>query len=336
MFNDISCDRYDNKDECLKNTEFVKTSAKRFGIGQWSFIGPGSERKWYPSGNSPQGASDHVAEDMLLKFEGSGHPIFRSATPLSRGKLKSKKKGRCPYTSVLIKIQLIQFVALCFLSINSASTEQWQLYAMNMKATQTARSNPLYWWVNQLFLEKSKQKLIFMMNPETTKSFYSNMFNKLNRFHQKTEWINSVRKQDLCVLSKLDNISWQEMLVNFSKQWLVANTPFHEMTKLLNQKGGSEETRELDLSWKSRQAFQHFKYGIEVRIESVNKDKSHSWVRPVERSNAWSILLKTIQKILQIHKKRKVYQQAQVWLQPGQKQKQNLNLGNTLARQLYH
>ena len=56
MFNDISGDRYDNKDECLKNAEFVKTFAKRFGIGQWSFIGPGSEKKWYPSENSPQGA----------------------------------------------------------------------------------------------------------------------------------------------------------------------------------------------------------------------------------------------------------------------------------------
>ena len=35
MFNDISCDSYDNKDECLKNAEFVKTFAKRFGIGHW-------------------------------------------------------------------------------------------------------------------------------------------------------------------------------------------------------------------------------------------------------------------------------------------------------------
>ena len=32
MFNDISFDRYDNKDEWLKNAEFVKTFAKRFGI----------------------------------------------------------------------------------------------------------------------------------------------------------------------------------------------------------------------------------------------------------------------------------------------------------------
>ena len=26
-------------------------------------------------------------------------------------------------------------------------------------------------------------------------------------------------------------------------------------------------------------SFQHFKYGIEIRIESVNEDNSHSWVR---------------------------------------------------------
>ena len=30
--------------------------AKKFGIGQWSFIGPGSEKKWYSmEENSPQG-----------------------------------------------------------------------------------------------------------------------------------------------------------------------------------------------------------------------------------------------------------------------------------------
>ena len=45
MFNDISCDRKGNKDECLRNANIVKTFAGRFGIGQWSFIGPGSEKK---------------------------------------------------------------------------------------------------------------------------------------------------------------------------------------------------------------------------------------------------------------------------------------------------
>ena len=68
--------------------------AGRSGIGQWSLIGPGSEIKWYPSENSPQGAWDHVAEEMLLKFAESGHPIFRATTPVSRGQLKSKGRGR--------------------------------------------------------------------------------------------------------------------------------------------------------------------------------------------------------------------------------------------------
>ena len=94
MFNDISCDRKDNKDECLRNAESVKALARRFGIGQWSFIGPGSEKKWYSSENSPQGAWDNIAEKMLLEFAESGHPVFRATTPLSRSTLKSKGRGK--------------------------------------------------------------------------------------------------------------------------------------------------------------------------------------------------------------------------------------------------
>ena len=94
MFNDISCDRKGNKEECLANARVITILARKFGIGQWSFIGPGSEKKWYPSENSPQGAWDHVADEMLLLFAESGHPIFRSTTPLPRGQLKSKGKGK--------------------------------------------------------------------------------------------------------------------------------------------------------------------------------------------------------------------------------------------------
>ena len=94
MFNDISCDRKGNKDECLANAGVVKVLARRFGIGQWSFIGPGSEKKWYSSENSPQGAWDNIAEQMLLEFAESGHPTFRATTPLSRGQLKSKGRGK--------------------------------------------------------------------------------------------------------------------------------------------------------------------------------------------------------------------------------------------------
>ena len=44
MFNDISCGTEDNEEECLENAKLVSLYARRFGKGQWSYIGPGSEK----------------------------------------------------------------------------------------------------------------------------------------------------------------------------------------------------------------------------------------------------------------------------------------------------
>ena len=94
MFNDISCDGKGNEEEYLANSKVVSILAKKFGIGQWSFIGPGSEKKWYSMEEKrPQGAWDHIADKMLLEFAESGCPIFRATTPLSRGNLNSKGHG---------------------------------------------------------------------------------------------------------------------------------------------------------------------------------------------------------------------------------------------------
>ena len=44
--------------------------------------------------NSPQGEWDTMAEKMMLEFGESGHPVFRATSPLSRGQLKSKSRGK--------------------------------------------------------------------------------------------------------------------------------------------------------------------------------------------------------------------------------------------------
>ena len=95
MFNDISCGTKDNEKECLARAKVVSLCAKKFGIGQWSFIGPGSEKKWYSmEEDSPQGIWDHIAEKMLVEFAESGCTIFRATTPLSKGQLRSKGHGK--------------------------------------------------------------------------------------------------------------------------------------------------------------------------------------------------------------------------------------------------
>ena len=187
MFNDISCEGKGNKEQCLKDADYVKTFAKRFGIGQWSFIGPGSEKKWYPSENSPQGEWDHIAEDMLLLFAESGHPIFRSTTPLSRRQLKSKGKRKVSihFTADQDTVDTIYRINLSVnkLSVYGAVAAMCEEFEDHQDRT----VQPVIWWDSQLFLEKLKQKFLFMMKiPETTKSFGSNTFNKLNHFHQKT------------------------------------------------------------------------------------------------------------------------------------------------------
>ena len=95
MFNDMSCGTKDNEEECLAHARVVSLYARKFGTGQWSFIGPGSEKKWYSiKEDSPQGIWDNIAEKMLVEFAESGCPIFRATTPRSRGQLRSKGHGK--------------------------------------------------------------------------------------------------------------------------------------------------------------------------------------------------------------------------------------------------
>ena len=121
MFNDISCDRKGNKEECLANARVVKVLVKKFGVAQWSFIGPGSAKKWYSGEeNSPQGAWDHIADEMLLEFAESGHPIFHATTHCPGKSSKAKDTENCRFTLLQTKKQLRLFVRI-IISANQLS-----------------------------------------------------------------------------------------------------------------------------------------------------------------------------------------------------------------------
>ena len=140
MFDDICCGSKDNEKECLGNAKLVSLHAKRFGKGQWSLIGPGSEKKWYCiSEDSPQGVWDNMADRMLLEFAESGCPIFRATSPLSRGRLKSKGHGQLSihYAADSETIETI-FRIIVF-------TEQSRRCVKSMKPFMKERGDPLSW-----------------------------------------------------------------------------------------------------------------------------------------------------------------------------------------------
>ena len=121
MFNDISCGSKDNEQECLANARLVSLYAKRSPKGQWSFIGPGSEKKWYCiSEDSPQGVWDNMAEGMLLEFAESDCPIFRASSPLSRGRLKSKGHGKLSI-HIAADQETIETISRIIVSVNQLS-----------------------------------------------------------------------------------------------------------------------------------------------------------------------------------------------------------------------
>ena len=95
MFNGISWGSKDNKKECESSAQLVSIYAKRFPPGRWSFLGPGTKKKWYSTLEcKPRGEWDKIAELMMCKFGESKHPVFRSTSPLSRRVLKSKGGGK--------------------------------------------------------------------------------------------------------------------------------------------------------------------------------------------------------------------------------------------------
>ena len=121
------------KKECESNARLVSLFAKRFGAGQWSFLGPGSEKKWYSiSADSPQGEWDRIAEKMMLEFGESGHPVFRATNPLSRGHLKSKSGGKlsthCCADQETIKTVFRTITSVNQLSLYGAVAEMCEEY----------------------------------------------------------------------------------------------------------------------------------------------------------------------------------------------------------------
>ena len=79
MSNDIDWRNRENRENCIANAHRVTEYARRFTQGHWSFLGPGSEKKWYGTHVSrPYGEWDKTAEDMMLNFAERGHPIFRA------------------------------------------------------------------------------------------------------------------------------------------------------------------------------------------------------------------------------------------------------------------
>ena len=269
-----------NKEECLKNADFVKTFAKRFGIGQWSFIGPGSEKKWYPSENSPQGEWDHIAEDMLLRFAESGHPIFRATTPLSRGQLKSQGKGKVSihFSADTDTIDTIYRIILSVnqLSIYGAVASICDEYEGQPDNT----GEPVILEGQSIVLREVKAEALAREKPEDSNILLQKYFqqvkslspeNRLSKFCKETGFMSVVEVGQYFVTRNASEFLLKTVACR--EYTLPRDDPASE------PKGWIQGSTRIGAILEVTTSFQHFKFGVEVRIQSVKEDNSQSWVR---------------------------------------------------------
>ena len=128
-------------------------------------------------------------------------------------------------------------------------------------------------WQHQHFRPKFLHKKFFC---KSTK-------NEWKGSHYKTEWSQFVLMQDSWKQLKSDSISWRNTLKNFhssQRQWPVVSTPCQETKIYPNQQGWVRGNTKIGPVLEvTTCCLQGKKYGVENRIESMNKDNSLSWVR---------------------------------------------------------
>ena len=79
---------------CMSNSSDVAAYARRFSIGHWSFLGPGTEEKWYGTHIcKPNGFWSRAAGMMMIHLRESGHPTCKGTSALARGRLESRGGG---------------------------------------------------------------------------------------------------------------------------------------------------------------------------------------------------------------------------------------------------
>ena len=176
---------------------------------------------------------------------------------------KAKDVENCLYILPQMISQLTQFFALFFLSISSVSTEQWQLYARNLRLGEVKAETPVHDEdpMNDQIIWQQYIQQVESLPPE----------NKVSKFC-KAGFMRVVEAGQYFVTK--DTSDFRQFSSVACREFTLPRDDSASQPK-----GWIQGNMRIGLVLEVATSFQHFKYGIEIRIESVNKDSSHSWVR---------------------------------------------------------
>ena len=260
MFNDISCNSF----LCMQ---------RDLEKDKWSFIGLGFF-KWYSiSQDCPQGIWDNKAERMLLEFAESDCSIFRATTPLSRGRLRSKGHGKLSihFAADQKTIETIFriIVSANQLSLYGAIAEMCQEYETLHERTE----RPVVMGQSSSSLVRSVIKTEVSLDSDDPA--YQNFL--LQQYEERIE-----------KLSQQDGLSKFCLDAGFREQFYTVacrECTFPKEEEASQPKGWIQGNTKIGPVLAVATSYLHGKHGVDVRIWSLNRDNTHSWVRISHGSN---------------------------------------------------
>ena len=274
------------KRECIANSTLVSLFAKRFPGGRWSFLGPGSETKWYPTNKErPGGKWDRVAELMMIKFGESGHPVFRATSSFSRGTLKSKGGGKLSFhfcaDGGTIETVFRTIISVNQLSIYGAISDLCEEY--NSCQTRTGRpvvpeqSDPLFAPADLLIMTPTPSIEIPVQNNLLQK--YKERVEKLPQPDRLIKICTDAGFLKTVEVGQYFMTKHTDEFLQFAEPVTCREYTLPRDDKSTDPKGWIRGNTKIGAVLEVTTSYLQGKYGVEIKIESVNKDNSHSWVR---------------------------------------------------------
>ena len=242
----------------------------------------GSEKKWYSSENSPQGAWDNIAEEMLLEFAESGHPTFRATTPLSRSSLKSKGRGKLSIHFAADQ-GTVDTIYRIILSVNQLSIYgAVAAICEEFEDHQDRTGQPVILVGQSIVLGEVKAEVpVHDEDPRNDQIIWQQYIQQVESLSPENKWSKFCKKAGFMRVVEVGQYFVTRDAGEFKQLQTVAcreyTLPLDD--KASQPKGWIRGNMRIGPVLEVTTSFQHFKYGIEIRIKSVNQEDSHSWVR---------------------------------------------------------
>ena len=223
-----------------------------------------------------------MADEMLLEFAESGHPIFRATTPLSRGLLKSKGHGKlsihfsADYPTIETLFRIIIFAnqlsiygtvaTICekFETHQDGSGEFDVLMGQSIFLGEIRAEIPL---LNE---NSANHQILWQQYMERLESL--SLERKVSRFCMEAGFMRVVEVGQYFMTKDAGDFR-QFRSVAYREYTLLRDDPASQ------PKGWIQGNMRVGLVLEVTTSFQYGKHGIEIRIWSVGQDNSQSWVR---------------------------------------------------------